>query len=71
MAEQQRVTFRFGRDTEVHYVDRLPAIGDRVTRGRELWVVTRVEGDDLGMLVICERSERGVSTNGGRVESLV
>jgi hypothetical protein len=78
MAEEQRVTFRFGRDTEIHYLDRLPSIGDRVSHGQELWVVAAVDGDDLGVLVICERTagdaSGGLSSNNGhgnRVESLM
>ena len=51
----QRVAFRFGEDTEVHYLDRLPTPGGRVTHGRELWIVTRVGADSVGALVVCER----------------
>jgi hypothetical protein len=69
MAEQQRVTFRFGRDTEVQYLDRLPSVGDRVSHGQELWVVTDVEQDDVGALVVCQRPARNTSSDGGRVES--
>jgi hypothetical protein len=78
MAEQQRVTFQFGRDTEIHYLDRLPSIGDRVSHGQDLWVVAGVNGDELGgVLVICERTAGGASGglssgngHGNRVESL-
>lgn len=50
-----QVTFRFGRDTEFHYLVDLPSIGDRVTHAHELWVVTGVDADSGGALVICER----------------
>ena len=54
MNESQRVTFRFARDTEVHYVDRLPSIGDRVTHQHELWIVASVDEDLVGVIVVCE-----------------
>jgi hypothetical protein len=54
MYESQRVTFRFARDTEVHYVDRLPSVGDRVTHQHELWIVASVDEDLVGVNVVCE-----------------
>jgi hypothetical protein len=56
MEDRIRVTFRFGRDIEVQYVSRTPDVGDRVTRGRDLWVVTDVKSDEAGAVVICARS---------------
>jgi hypothetical protein len=55
MDEQQRVTFRFGGDTERYYMRELPSPGDRVTHQHEMWVVTTVGEDSLGALVNCER----------------
>lgn len=50
-----QVTFRFGSDTEFHYLVDLPSIGDRVAHAHELWVVTGVDLDSIGALVVCER----------------
>jgi hypothetical protein len=50
----QRVTFRFGRDAEVRYLQRVPKRGDLVTHGRALWVVFDVSADAVGATVICE-----------------
>ena len=55
MNDLQRVTFRFGGDTQIHYLSQAPKRGERVTHGRELWVVARVEEDAVGTLVICEQ----------------
>jgi hypothetical protein len=55
MNRLQRVTFRFGGDTEIHYVAQAPEPGERVTHGRELWLVARVEEDAVGTLVMCEQ----------------
>jgi hypothetical protein len=65
MVETQQVTFRFGRDTEVHYLERLPREGDRVALGRELWVVTSVDSDEVGVVVVCERRSPDVSGDAG------
>ena len=56
MDEPQRVTFRFGSDTQIHYLAQAPRPGEHVTHGRELWVVTSVEQDAVGTLVICEQT---------------
>jgi hypothetical protein len=71
MDESQRVTFRFARDTEVHYVDRLPSVGDRVTHQHELWVVDRVDEDLVGALVVCELPDHGRPSVVRLVESVV
>jgi hypothetical protein len=65
MVGTHQVTFRFGRDTEVHYLERLPREGDRVAHGRELWVVTSVDSDAVGVVVVCERPSREVSGGAG------
>jgi hypothetical protein len=57
MEERRRVTFRFGGDTEVQYVGDVPRVGDFVTHRSEIWVVSRIEIDGLGALVICERDK--------------
>ena len=62
--DQVRVTFRFGREIEVKYLVRLPAIGDHATHGRELWVVTDVQRDASGPMIVCERAS-GASVRGG------
>lgn len=50
----ERVSFKFGRETDVRYLTRVPEVGDHVTHGSELWVVSGVETDELGALVTCE-----------------
>jgi hypothetical protein len=52
----QRVSFRFGSETEVRYLTRAPEVGDRVTRATESWLVSEVDTDELGALVTCGRS---------------
>lgn len=71
MNESQRVTFRFARDTEVHYVEHLPSVGDRVTHQHELWQVASVDEDLVGVIVVCELSDHGRSRALRLVESLV
>lgn len=51
---QMRVTFDFAGAREVHYISDVPEVGDLITHGRELWVVKRVDEDDLGSVVTCE-----------------
>ena len=70
MAELQRVTFRFGRDTELHYLSRVPEVGDRVAHRGELWVVADVRSDSVGEIVTCERSDRVRGHGGHVVEAL-
>jgi hypothetical protein len=53
--ELQRVTFRFGRETQIHYIAKPPQPGDWVTYGR-----ARVEEDAVGPLVVCERQDAQV-----------
>jgi hypothetical protein len=57
MGDLRRVTFRFGETTQVHYLADVPRPGEAVTHGRELWVVSRVEEDQVGTLVICEAQQ--------------
>jgi hypothetical protein len=52
----ERVSFRFGPETEVRYLTRVPEVGDHVTRGSEIWVVSAVTTDEVGALVTCELS---------------
>jgi hypothetical protein len=54
MKAQQRVTLRFGNDSEVQYLRDVPEIGDYVSHHSALWVVSKVENDGLGALVTCE-----------------
>jgi hypothetical protein len=58
---QQRVTFRFGAATDVRYLREVPEVGDFVSHRNELWMVSRVEADSVGTLVICDNpgSTRG------------
>jgi hypothetical protein len=58
---QQRVTFRFAGEMEVQYLTGLPAVGDRVSHDGELWVVTGVESDSVGALVVCASSRHELS----------
>ena len=55
-SSQQRVTFHFAGRMEVQYLMSLPEVGDRVSHAGVLWVVTRVESDSVGALVVCELS---------------
>ena len=59
---QQRVTFRFGGATDIRYLREVPNVGDFASHGNDLWIVSRVEVDQLGVLVICENP----SSAGGR-----
>ena len=49
-----RVTFDFAGAIEVHYISAVPEIGDLVSHRRELWIVRKVEQDDVGLLITCE-----------------
>jgi hypothetical protein len=60
MNDLQRVTFHFGGGTQIHYLAQAPQPGERVTHGRELWVVASVEEDAVGTLVICEPADAQV-----------
>ena len=51
-----RVTFRFRSEIDVREVAELPEVGNFVSHGDELWVVHKVEPNDLGAVVICEQS---------------
>jgi hypothetical protein len=67
---QQRVTFRFGAAADVRYLSDVPEVGDFVSHRGDLWVVTRVEVDPVGVLVICEdRGSTGSRPSGGPVRS--
>ena len=50
----QRVSFRFGRETEVRYLAQVPEIGDHVTHGTAIWVNSEVRTDGVGAFVTCE-----------------
>ena len=50
----QRVTFRFDDATEVRYLPTIPEPGDLVTHDRELWRVSFVSADVVGITVVCE-----------------
>ena len=50
-----RVVFWFDTDSEVRYVSGMPEVGDHVTHGSELWLVSRVGADALEEYVICKR----------------
>jgi len=67
--QQGRVVFRFESDTEVHCLRELPGPGDFVTHRGELWVASRVEMNDLGALVTCERPERGDARSEARTRT--
>jgi len=57
----RRVSFKFGRETEVRYLEKVPEVGDYVTRRSEIWIVSDVRTDDIGALVTCELPERAVT----------
>jgi hypothetical protein len=69
MEGSRQVTFRFESETEVQYLDRLPSVGDRVTHERELWVVTSVDADAVGVLVLCKQQSRAAPENGDVAET--
>jgi hypothetical protein len=54
---KQRVTFWFGREVEVRYLAAAPAVGDYVSHGNELWLVSRVAVDAVGASIICEHPD--------------
>jgi len=49
------VTFRFRTETDVCEIAELPVAGEFVSHGDELWVVLKVEPNDLGAVVTCEQ----------------
>jgi hypothetical protein len=59
MDRLQRITFRFGGETEVRYLPRVPEPRDFVTHGRHLWVVALVSADAVGVTVVCELTGDG------------
>lgn len=65
MYEPQRVTFQFGPEAEIHDVDELPHLGDRVTYKEQLWIVTQVRDDSSCAFVFCERVTNGHSSARG------
>lgn len=69
MANAEQYTFQFNGETEVHYLDRAPEVGDRVTHARELWVVADLSRDGIGVIVICKRTNRVRGDNGAAVEA--
>jgi hypothetical protein len=69
VGNQRRVTFWFGRDSDVRYLAEPPEVGDFVSHGNELWLVSKVEEDALGTSVSCEqtRETRAPRREGFRV----
>lgn len=63
MGDQQRVTFHFGDDAEVQYLQEVPAIGDYVSHHDALWTVSNVEDDGLGALVTCELTREDATSD--------
>ena len=64
MDELHPVTFRFGGEYEVHYLPRIPEIGDRVTHRGAFWVVSSIDEDATGTVARCELSVRNGGSNG-------
>jgi hypothetical protein len=58
MDESHQVNFRFGGVTEVRYLRAVPAVGERVLHEGKPWLVTLVDEDGVGPVVICERAKR-------------
>lgn len=56
VGEHIQVTFRFGRDLEVRYLERPPSPGDRVLHDGKPWVVTSVGSDSAGPVVSSRRA---------------
>jgi hypothetical protein len=63
MGDQQRVTFRFGDDTEVHYLRDIPALGDYVSHLKTLWTVSGIGDDALGVVVTCEATRADTTSD--------
>ncbi len=63
MGEQQRVTFRFGDDSEVQYLRKIPAIGDYVSHQNALWTVSSIEDDGLGAHITCEPTRANTTSD--------
>ena len=63
MGDQQRVTFRFGENSEVQYLRDTPERGDHVRDEAALWVVASIEYDGLGALVTCEPTRADVKSD--------
>ena len=54
----RRVTFHFGGELEVRYLPEIPKAGDRVSHREELWLVSSVSQNGIGMIVVCEPPSR-------------
>lgn len=62
--------FSFGRESEVRYIAGVPQVGDHVSHGKELWLVSEVDVDGVGTYVICEQPrEARVSSIGSPRDS--
>ena len=69
MTSLEQYTFRFDGESEVHYLARAPELGDRVSRGRDLWVVADLSRDGVGVIVSCRRTNPTPGSNGEAVEA--
>jgi hypothetical protein len=54
MERQQRIAFWFGNESEIRYVADVPEVGDYVSHRNELWRVSNIGADALGLFVVCE-----------------
>ena len=60
----QRVSFKFGSESDVRLLRGLPEVGAHVTYRNEPWVVSAVDGG--GTLIECERPS--LSSEDGKAE---
>lgn len=65
VGNQRQVIFRFGRDSDIRYLAEPPEVGDYVSHGNELWLVSKVAEDALGAAVICEQTRETRAPTGG------
>jgi hypothetical protein len=54
LVQKRRAAFWFGSEIEVRYVAEPPEVGNYVTHRDELWRVSNVDEDELGLTVVCK-----------------
>lgn len=66
MEAQRRVVFSFGPESEVRYIAGVPDVGDRVSHGNELWIVSEVGVNGVGTYVTRKRPRDPPGVRGAR-----
>ena len=59
MEELRAVTFRFGGEYEVRYLQRVPEVGDHVTHAGSPWLVASIDEDATGPIIRCNLPNGG------------